>query len=178
MILDFVLKPFFSFNLNTILFSRWQAPLSIALYAPGDDFQSTVQRILHLRNCDAEKTLVKRFVSFHIYFESKFSPENFEQDFDDLEKSFLCNNSTQFLDFTRNQTFRARHELLYPVNVGRNLAREAAMTHFVFVNDIELYPSLGFVDSFFKMLINYPKIKMDRKLLKKILFLSTFNHCT
>ena len=141
--------------------------MSVALYAPGDDFQSTVQRILHLRNCDTEKHLVRRFVSFHIYFESNFSPVNFEQDFDELEKSFLCDNTTQLIGFARNQTFKARNDLLYPVNVGRNLAREAALTHFVFVNDIELYPSLGFVDSFFKMLINYPKIKMERKLPEK-----------
>ena len=168
----------FKFLTSTQCFLRWEAPLSIALYAPGDDFHSTVQKILHLRNCDTEKNLVKRFVSFHIYFESTFSPENFEQDFDDIEKSFLCDKSTQLLDFTQNRTFRARHELLYPVNVGRNLAREAALTHFVLVNDIELYPSLGFVDSFFKMLVNYPKIKMDRKSLKKTLLISTFNRCT
>ena len=33
--------------------------------------------------------------------------------------------------------------LTYPVNVARNVAREAANTHFIFPSDVELYPSPG-----------------------------------
>lgn len=40
----------------------------------------------------------------------------------------------------------------YPVNVGRNIARDAARTHFVLASDIELYPNPGFIDMFLKMM--------------------------
>ena len=32
---------------------------------------------------------------------------------------------------------------MYPVNVGRNIARETATTHFILASDIELYPNPG-----------------------------------
>jgi beta-1,4-glucuronyltransferase 1 len=36
----------------------------------------------------------------------------------------------------------------YPVNVGRNIAREAANSHFIFPSDIELYPNPGLIPAF------------------------------
>lgn len=40
----------------------------------------------------------------------------------------------------------------YPVNVGRNIAKEAATTHYVLASDIELYPSPGFIGNFLNMI--------------------------
>lgn len=37
---------------------------------------------------------------------------------------------------------------MYPINVGRNIAREAAATHFVLSSDIELYPNPGLIENF------------------------------
>ena len=37
--------------------------------------------------------------------------------------------------------FFPANNLTYPINVGRNIARESALTHFVFASDIELYPN-------------------------------------
>lgn len=34
------------------------------------------------------------------------------------------------------------------MNVGRNIARDAAMTHFILASDIELYPNPGLVKRF------------------------------
>ena len=48
-------------------------------------------------------------------------------------------------------SYRSRHKLTYPINVGRNVAREAATTHFVFASDIELYPSPGLISRFLEM---------------------------
>ena len=46
------------------------------------------------------------------------------------------------------------NNLTYPVNVGRNIARESALTHFVLASDIELYPNPGLIQSFLKMIKN------------------------
>ncbi len=44
--------------------------------------------------------------------------------------------------------------MTYPINVGRNIARESALTHFVLASDIELYPNPGLIESFLKMATN------------------------
>jgi hypothetical protein len=46
------------------LVKRWRAPISIALFAPGSDMTSTLERILYLRQC--ETPLIKEWVSFHL----------------------------------------------------------------------------------------------------------------
>lgn len=48
--------------------------------------------------------------------------------------------------------YKTQKKLLYPVNVGRNIARDAALTHFVLPSDIELYPNPGLVRKFFEMI--------------------------
>lgn len=58
------------------LLERWQAPLSIALHAPGTDYLPTVNSIKYLRDCAPEANLVKQFVTFHVYFSSKHIPKN------------------------------------------------------------------------------------------------------
>lgn len=59
------------------LIERWRAPISIALYAPGEDFANTVDSIFYLRNCldnQRHMDLVRQFVSFHIYFNNSDMP--------------------------------------------------------------------------------------------------------
>lgn len=132
---------------------RWEAPVSVALYAPGNDFDATVRSILFLRNCHPQSALVQRFATFHVYFDAQFLPKKIQRSFDDVEKDFLC---AELAKFPHEKTFKATNNLTYPVNVGRNLARTAALTHFVLASDIELYPNPGLVDDFFDMLQRDP----------------------
>jgi beta-1,4-glucuronyltransferase 1 len=53
---------------------------------------------------------------------------------------------------TSSQLYKTQKKLLYPVNVGRNVARDAAMTHFILASDIELYPNPGLVRKFLEMI--------------------------
>lgn len=62
------------------LVSRWKAPISVALYAPGDDLPVTVNSIHYLRNCVNESPLIREFVSFHLFFEA----DHITQDVSDL----------------------------------------------------------------------------------------------
>lgn len=50
------------------------------------------------------------------------------------------------------ESYKERRKLIYPVNVGRNVARDAAATYFVFPSDIELYPSPKMVPRFLTMI--------------------------
>lgn len=56
------------------LMERWRAPLSIAVYAPGDDFALAVKAVKYLRNC-AKSSLVKEWVTFHIFYDNDHIPE-------------------------------------------------------------------------------------------------------
>jgi beta-1,4-glucuronyltransferase 1 len=55
-------------------------------------------------------------------------------------------------NYSVSLTYRKINKILYPVNVGRNVAREEAKTHFLLASDIELYPSPGFIPDFLKMI--------------------------
>ncbi len=48
--------------------------------------------------------------------------------------------------------YKQTKNLLYPINVARNIARESANTYFVFASDIELYPSPNTIPSFLEMI--------------------------
>ena len=57
--------------------------------------------------------------------------------------------SNILLDVGENEiiTYRKRNFLEYPINVGRNIARQEANSYFVFPCDIELYPTPGMIIS-------------------------------
>lgn len=129
------------------LLERWQAPVSIAVWSPRKYFVLTLQSISRLRNCNEKSSLVRQFVTFHLFFDSENIPEKVPQSFSDFEKDFKCSETKG----TPEKPSDVKN-LTYPINVGRNLARDAASTYFVLVSDIELYPSSGFSESFFKMI--------------------------
>lgn len=59
-----------------------------------------------------------------------------------------------YLNVDREKMYKTEKKLFYPVNVGRNIAREAANTYFIFPSDVELYPNPGLVEGFLKMYSN------------------------
>lgn len=67
------------------------------------------------------------------------------------ESTYECRIIPPFMDVSERSTYKSKQNLTYPVNVGRNIAREAAVTHFVLPSDIELYPNPGLVMQFLKM---------------------------
>lgn len=56
-----------------VLAQRWLAPISVALYAPGNDFFATVEAIAYLRSCTVPE--IKIFVNFHLFFDFDHIPE-------------------------------------------------------------------------------------------------------
>jgi hypothetical protein len=67
-----------------------------------------------------------------------------------VEKWKDCTVKPRLKDY--EPPFRIRKRLLYPVNIARNIARSAATTHYVLPSDIELYPSVNLIPTFFRML--------------------------
>ena len=52
--------------------------MSLSVYAPGTDYEKTIESILYYRECTG-RTLVKDYVSFHLYFDLKYIPDNIVQ---------------------------------------------------------------------------------------------------
>ncbi|XP_075982089.1 beta-1,4-glucuronyltransferase 1-like isoform X2 [Anticarsia gemmatalis] len=55
------------------------------------------------------------------------------------------------LDSYDFDTFRKSTAMMYPINVGRNVARNASKTNYFLVSDIEMIPSRGLATKFLKM---------------------------
>ncbi|XP_034944150.1 beta-1,4-glucuronyltransferase 1-like [Chelonus insularis] len=128
-------------NLEPLL-KRWQAPVSIALHTPGTDFQPTLDSIKYLRSC--KSSLISKFTTFHIYFHSKHIPKVVPSSKKVMEaEPYNCSLGPPWTNnnYINNKMYKNKEKLLYPVNVGRNIARESAITHYVLASDIELYPN-------------------------------------
>lgn len=74
---------------------------------------------------------------------------------DFLQTPYNCSNKPPYVNVT--QSYKKQKNLLYPVNVARNIARDAALTHFILVSDIELYPSPDLVPKFLNMIARNAK---------------------
>ncbi|KAJ6649800.1 Beta-1,4-glucuronyltransferase 1 [Pseudolycoriella hygida] len=133
------------------MLERWNAPVSIALHAPGTDLVPTIKAIKYLRDCAPGSQLVRQFTTFHIYFSGKHMPK-FVPKYDKvLDQPYNCSLPSPFTNISSAQLYKTQKKLLYPINMGRNTARDAAMTHFILVSDIELYPNPGLVRKFLEM---------------------------
>lgn len=56
------------------------------------------------------------------------------------------------MNASTEQMYKTQKKLLYPVNVGRNVAREMAQTHYILPSDIELYPSPNIITKFLELI--------------------------
>lgn len=65
---------------------------------------------------------------------------------------YNCSQIAPYSNVATDQMYKAQKSLLYPVNVGRNVARETVQTHFVLASDIELYPSSKIIPQFLEMI--------------------------
>ncbi|XP_050506917.1 beta-1,4-glucuronyltransferase 1 [Diabrotica virgifera virgifera] len=140
------------------LVERWQGPISVALYAPGYDFYSTLQSIAYLRKCSNNSALISDFVTFHLFFDNQHFPErNGSALIEAYADSFDCSQRPPYETKTDEDMYKQKNNLFYPINVARNVAKLNVQTHFVFPSDIELYPTRNFIPKFFEFISRSPQ---------------------
>lgn len=122
------------------------------MHAPGTDFKRTIESIRYLRDCHSKSTLIRKQVTFHIYYSNEHKPPNSYNTEKLLSEPYNCTIAPPFLDYSNDELYKTQNKMLYPVNVGRNIARQAAITHFVLPCDIELYPTPGLPRKFLEMI--------------------------
>lgn len=124
---------------------RWDGHISLAVYAPGSDFNVAIQAIYYLRRCRDE--CIKNRVSWHFIYDSNHGPSQENILFPDTLVSsenvaLNCSLNHEQLLLLWPSNFRNEQKLPYPINVARNVARLNSPTKHLLASDIELYPSL------------------------------------
>ncbi|XP_059488958.1 beta-1,4-glucuronyltransferase 1-like [Neocloeon triangulifer] len=130
--------PDFIFHLSELLL-HWDGAVSVTLYAPGSDAHLAALLVDKLCRCVPQMAQV----SVHLSYPKDMPPVKGDWVTVDDLKMDDCSPPAKKID-----TQRKTQDLTYPVNVGRNAARQASKTNFVLVSDIELIPSRGLNDQF------------------------------
>lgn len=132
-------------TIKFVFFRRWKAPVSLALFTSKHIYNDSLNSILYLRYCLPQSHFIRKYVTFHLFFNLSERPDSIS-----LPKSVNCSDHPPYAKFKRyiksNDTF--------PINVGRNIASSAALTHFHLRCDSELFPSENFVSKFFDFIIS------------------------
>lgn len=130
------------------IIQRWHAPISVALYCAREDYKNCLDTMYFIRAClpvDSQRYFLSKFVTFHIFFEDDKLPEEVFRGF----------NNTH-LDCSEDPMQRKRHHSttndIYRHNVGRNIAKQAALTHYVLSGDIDMVPSISLPSDFMEMI--------------------------
>nr|XP_014086254.1 beta-1,4-glucuronyltransferase 1 [Bactrocera oleae]XP_036226933.1 beta-1,4-glucuronyltransferase 1 [Bactrocera oleae]XP_036226934.1 beta-1,4-glucuronyltransferase 1 [Bactrocera oleae]XP_036226935.1 beta-1,4-glucuronyltransferase 1 [Bactrocera oleae] len=155
------------FDSLPFLTERWQAPISFAIFSPGYDFNATLSSIQFVRNCLRESQYIRDYVTFHIYFPPTDMPEYAPL----TEKEALlwpydCEAVPPYMDVDRSTMYKTEHNMTYPINVGRNIARKSVNTYFIFASDIELYPIPDLPRLFLEMVERNRSVYLDNKELR------------
>ncbi|XP_061395892.1 beta-1,4-glucuronyltransferase 1-like [Musca vetustissima] len=138
-----------------LIVERWMGPISLALFAPGHDFNATLNAIQYARHCLPISQLIRDYVSFHIYFPSGHMPDEPipRSEVEALNWPFNCSDVyAPYENISPSAIYWKQFSVDFPINVGRNVARRSANTHFTMAADIELYPSKDFIRNFLEML--------------------------
>ncbi|KAJ8952955.1 hypothetical protein NQ318_006572 [Aromia moschata] len=144
------------------LVDRWQGPISVALYAPGYDFFTTLQCIAYLRTC--ETALIRKYVTFHLFFEYNHFPNKTDKPLINMyQDTFDCRIKPPFETLKDDEMYKERSGLTYPINVARNIAKLSTQTYFVFPWDIELYPTKNFIQKFFNFVKAHPDLVLKEQ---------------
>lgn len=178
------------------LCKRWDGPISLAVYVPGNEFQVATTLIKYMRQCLPVplSACIRNRVTWHFVYDKAHGPPpsslgypkehldsvNFplfvEQDhcpklagpnLEDLIRQFEEELRKRGGLFPNN--YRQQFKLTYPINVLRNTARLAASTKYVLASDIELYPSINLVTSFMNYISKHD-IKQEYNYIDKFIF--------
>lgn len=149
------------------LTERWQAPISFAIFSPGYDFKPTLRSIQFVRNCLRESKYIRDYVTFHIYFQRTDMPEYVPlTEKEALLSPYDCDASPPYMDVDRSTMYKEVHNMTYPINVGRNIARKSVNTYFIFASDIELHPMPDLPRLFLEMVERNRSVYLDNKELR------------
>ncbi|XP_049864615.1 beta-1,4-glucuronyltransferase 1-like isoform X2 [Schistocerca gregaria] len=121
----------------------WSGPLSVALFAAGDDVRLLLAYVTFLRRC---RQHVRDRVSFHLLWPSEQPPnDTVAEEWDKLEGADCGQDEEQVLQrLLQLQAHPVGEQLSYPQNLARNTARLACPTRLTLCPDADMLSPAGF----------------------------------
>lgn len=161
------------------LCKRWDGPISVAVFCPGQEMAVAVTLVKFMRQCLPAllSACIRDKVTWHLAYNRAHGPSvsypqrhldriNFplfaEQD--QCPKLAGPNSEDSIRQFEEQlrrvngiypKSYRQQFQLPYPINVVRNTARLAAETRYILASDVELYPSVNLVPYFMNLVTNH-----------------------
>lgn len=128
--------------------SAWEGPVSVAAFVPDVDAEIVGKQLLYLCYCLEDMSKV----SVHFVFPVNETPYYLPTQVSEIEPE-----DCRIAAIRKEESYRSLMNLVYPVNVCRNVAKIAATTHFVIVSDVQLIPSDKVTSKFLRMIDVYNK---------------------
>lgn len=141
------ITPEFVYYLAEII-KRWTGYVSVAAFVPHQDADLMIRMLTRICYCVPNATRLSIHLVFPKNKPPKISPHSEPLDLLDCTPE----------DASNVLTYRHRERLPYPVNVCRNVARQAAKTKYVLVSDVELLPSENLAYRFGVLLSRRPRL--------------------
>ncbi|KPM08238.1 N-acetyllactosaminide beta-1,3-N-acetylglucosaminyltransferase-like protein 2 [Sarcoptes scabiei] len=148
------------------LAQKWNGPISVAVFAVSvQQLPLIIEAILLLRYCNP---LVRERISFNLVYPLNFSNklnnrqvrsvldflkwpdiEQFYPEFENFISNSNCINiERSILKLIKRPTINYDHDVAYPNNLLRNIARRNALTEYTLVIDLDLVPSENLYEKF------------------------------
>ncbi|XP_078590078.1 beta-1,4-glucuronyltransferase 1-like [Branchiostoma floridae x Branchiostoma japonicum] len=116
---------------------RWDGPVSVAIFAPGENAAFADDIVGGLRRC---YPLIRKYVSFHLVYPTSREAIIYEESPTLLNTP--CQDILHLAKYHKSATLNYGAEKEpYPNNLLRNVARQGSSTEFIFVVDIDMLPS-------------------------------------
>ncbi|XP_013385682.1 beta-1,4-glucuronyltransferase 1 [Lingula anatina] len=151
---------------------KWQGPISLSVFAPGQDAIYAIEVILLLRYC---VTLVAQYVTFHLVRPISAQETNLPLSVNltiNMPNKHVCDNIElslkKILRFDR--TNYDTKDIPYPNNLLRNVALRNSVTGYVLVIDIDLRTSDNLFEDFRDFIATNRIIVEDPKTLETMLY--------
>lgn len=164
------------------LCKRWDGPISIAVFCPGQEITVAVSLIQFMRQClpGPLSACIRDKITWHLVYNRAHGPPKDRvkypkyyidsNNFPLFASANKCpkllgpdpsNTISQFEEQLRKRNglhpnnYRKQFRLIYPINLLRNTARMAADTYHILASDIELYPSSNLVPMFTRFITEH-----------------------
>lgn len=138
------------FNFLPEVARYWEGPLSVSVFLVESQTQQLVNKLTQICMCLSDMSKV----SLHFVFPSDSMPKLPQINQSNSENITNCDLRIPFSS-SRSSNDTKRIDKVYPINVCRNAARQASLTHYVMISDIELMPSKNLASGFLDMLNKY-----------------------
>ncbi|GIY06429.1 beta-1,4-glucuronyltransferase 1 [Caerostris extrusa] len=127
---------------------KWQGPMSVSVYAPGSDFKTALRKIFNLRLANS---CIHQNVSWHLYFDTEFSP-SWRKIKSPEEEAELTTTTSGSYDVWIKGTFKSHGHLPFPPTLAEMLRSKKSKTKYVLVSDLHYYPSINIIPRFLELL--------------------------